>query len=133
MLIGGDYMQSTGKTKNGLNPLLYGYLHSLGSSILLTIIVGFIFHFSSLSEAHIKTFSAVIILISVFWGGFKAAYNCDSRGLFYGLGVGLFFLLSTIFITFLVTEPINFKDVFNRFIICMLGGALGGVIGVFLK
>lgn len=133
MLLGGDQMQGTGKSKNGLNPLLYGYLHTVILSILLAIIIGFTFHFSSLSEANLRTFSIIIIVVSVFWGGFKAAQNSESRGLFHGLLVGVLFLLTTLIVTFLISEPIVFKAVAYRLLYCILGGVLGGITGALLK
>ncbi|HHU31704.1 MAG TPA: TIGR04086 family membrane protein [Clostridia bacterium] len=126
-------MQGTGNNKTGLNPLLYGYLHTVIVAILLATITGLVFHFSSLSESNLRTISIVIIVVSVFWGSFKAAQNSESRGLLHGLMVGLLFLLTTIIITFLISEPLIFKGIANRLLFCVLGGCLGGVIGALLK
>ena len=126
-------MQGTGNSKSRLNPLLYGYLHAVILVVLLAAFTGLVFHFSSLSESNLRTFSIVIIVVSVFWGGFKAAQSSGSRGLFHGLMVGLLFLLTTIVITFLISEPLIFKVIVDRLLFCVLGGCLGGVIGALLK
>ncbi len=126
-------MQNPGKTNARPNPLLFGYLHAMLLSLFFALICGLIFHFSTLSESHLKLFSLIIILLSVFWGGFKAAQNAESKGLLHGLGVGLLFVLSTLVITFLIAEQLMFKAILNRLLLCILGGALGGIIGAFLK
>jgi len=126
-------MPKNEKDKNSLNPLLYGYLHSVILSVLLTLLIGAIFHFSSLSEANLRTFSIVVIALSAFWGGFRAANNSESRGLIHSLFVGILFWLTTILITLFISEPLVVKIILIRLLYCLLGGILGGVTGALLK
>jgi putative membrane protein (TIGR04086 family) len=124
-------MQKSGKL--GKNALFYGYLNAIILSILLGSAFSIAIYYSNLSESHLKTFSAIIIFISVFWGGLKTSQNTESRALFYGMGIGLAYLLTTIVITFLISEPITGKVILNRLLYCIGGGAIGGIVGAFMK
>lgn len=126
-------MQKKSKEVKLLSPLFNGFINSILCSIVLIIIVSLIFHFSSLSEMHLHNFSNLIIVLSVFWGGYKSASQAESRALFHGLGVGGLYLIAMVFLTILISEPLNLKMFLLKALYCSGSGIVGSIIGASFK
>ncbi|WP_227766279.1 TIGR04086 family membrane protein [Zhaonella formicivorans] len=127
-------MQKAGKDHNSLlTPLFNGFLNAIVLSIILVILFSLIFQFSSLSEYHLKSFSQIVLVLSVFWGGFKSARLAESRALFYSFGVGVLYLLTAILLAVLIAEPLSMATVGIKMLYCMSAGVIGGIVGVSFK
>lgn len=121
------------ENSNALVVLFTGFFHALLLTFILVIIVSSIFYFSSLSEYQLTTFSAVITIVSVFWGGYKSCKLAGKKALFYSLGVGLIYLCFAILLSLLIQEPMNFVSIGLKTLYCLGAGVIGGIVAVTLN
>lgn len=100
--------------------------------LILTLFLGFIYYFTSLPES--GYFSLIITGLSVLPAAFYICYRSGSRGLLYGLTIGLgFFLLS--FVIYLIFYQNNSTMIIiaEKLFVSLLAGGLGGILGAILK
>ncbi|KKM12540.1 hypothetical protein SY88_03150 [Clostridiales bacterium PH28_bin88] len=108
-----------------------GVLYALGATLALSVIAGSLLHVTSLPETNLPTFSVIILLLSVFWGGTAASKTTGERGLVQGLAVGMsYFLITSIFTLALFRSHFTAGAVLQKALFSLLAGALGGVVGV---
>lgn len=121
------------ETPNALTILFTGFFHALLVTFILTIIFSLFFYFSPLGEYQLTTFSAVITILSVFWGGFKSCRLAGTKALFYSLGVALIYLLFTILLSLLLKIPIEPAFLGLKTLYCLGAGVIGGIVAVTLS
>lgn len=121
------------ENNSALVVLFTGFFHALLLTFILVILVNSLFYFSSLSEYHLTNFSAVITIVSVFWGGFKSCKMAGKKALFYSLGVGLMYLLFAILLSLFISEPMNFASLGLKTLYCLGAGVIGGIVAVSLS
>ena len=113
-----------------LPPILNGLLNSIVLAIILSIILGVAFFYTPMRETLLPALSAVIIVISVFWGGRITAKSVGSKGLILGACVGLAFFILTGIVTISDGTVITFSAFAKQLGLCLVAGALGGIFGV---
>lgn len=113
-----------------VHPLVQGLLSTIILAMILSIILGIVFFFSPMQETLLSALSAVIIIVSVFWGGRITAKNIGSRGLIFGATVGLIFFILTGIIAIFDGATITFASISKQLGLCLVAGALGGIFGV---
>lgn len=109
-----------------------GILIAVVISFILTLLLSLIYYFTSVQESSIH--SMTIIGISIIAASFYTSLKSGSKGLIYGLFIGLgFFLLSLIvYYIFYESNP-SWIILLEKNIISLSSGALGGTIGAVLK
>ncbi|WP_028307246.1 TIGR04086 family membrane protein [Desulfitibacter alkalitolerans] len=112
------------------HPILNGLLNSVILAIALSVILGIIFFFTPMQETMLSALSAVIIVVSVFWGGRITAKSVGSKGLLFGASVGLTFFVLTGIIAIFDGTTITFSAIVKQLGLCLVAGALGGIFGV---
>jgi len=120
------------RNNNGfLYSIISGITFTIILAILLILIVATVVYFSNLQEHSLYLLSLLILVISVFLGGYRAAKRTGKKGLVTGGGVGLGFFLIILLITFfIVPETLSAWNILIRSIYCLLAGALGGISAV---
>jgi putative membrane protein (TIGR04086 family) len=109
-----------------------GILVTVILSFLLTLLLSLIYYFTSLHESPIH--SIITAGISVLFASFYVSFQSGSRGLFYGLAIGLgFFLLSIIIYYLFYDSNPSWRIVLGKFSVCLASGIIGGTIGAILK
>lgn len=104
-------------------------LVSLTGLLLLAII----YHFTGLMESTLPLIASILLLVSVFSGGFAASKRSGTKGLFHGLGVGVaIFFFIWILMALLLPAGVVFIPLIQKLLLCLAGGALGGIAGVAL-
>ena len=113
------------------NSVLSGVISAVVMSLLLTVILAAILYFLPFPEQHLSPVSLAILLVSVFFGGNRAAKKVGGKGLIAGLWVGLVFFILMILIT-LVTSPASLGLVNStaKLAYSVLAGVLGGISAV---
>ena len=108
--------------------VLIAVILSLGFNLMLSLV----YYFTSLQESLIH--SLIITALSVLTASFYVAYLSGSKGLFYGLtiGIGTFLMNLLIFNMFFVGDP-TWKVVLLKMAFNVFPGAIGGSMGVILK
>ncbi|MBS3969103.1 MAG: TIGR04086 family membrane protein [Clostridia bacterium] len=112
------------------HPILNGLLNSIILAIALSVILGIIFFFTPMQETMLSALSAVIIVVSVFWGGRITAKSVGSKGLLLGASVGLTFFVLTGIIAIFDGTTVTFSAIAKQLGLCLVAGALGGIFGV---
>ena len=101
-------------------------------SLLLTIILGALYYFTSLSESVIYTIccNAIGILISSIYTSYKAG----SKGLIYGISIGGGFVILTI-IVYLIFSSFtpSITILAEKVLVSLVSGGIGGSIGALIK
>lgn len=112
------------------HPVLNGLLSSIILAIGLSLILGIIFFFTPMQETMLSALSAVIIVVSVFWGGRVTARSIGANGLFFGASVGLIFFVLTGIVAIFDGTAITLLAISKQMGLCLVAGALGGIFGV---
>lgn len=100
-------------------------------SILLSFICGLVVYYTSLSELLLPTVGKVILLLTAFYAALSATRVRGSKGLIRGVNMGAaVFIL--VFIATLALQPaaVAIKTFIYSLLLCLVAGALGGVVGV---
>ncbi len=117
--------------------LIYG-LKNLVICFLLTVVILFLSAvvavYANLQAAAVSLMVSVITYLCVGVCGFRVARRSGSNGLLSGAMAGFFYTLVLYLIGCIVFAEISFStSVLLTAVICVLCGAVGGVIGVNVK
>ncbi|NLI93660.1 MAG: TIGR04086 family membrane protein [Peptococcaceae bacterium] len=109
-----------------------GILIALLISFILTILLSAVYYFTSIQESTIH--SLITAGISVLFASFYISYQSGSKGLIYGIsiGVGYFILSIIIFYIFYEGNP-SLIILGEKFLASLVAGGLGGTIGAIVK
>lgn len=101
------------------------------ASLLLVFLSAIIVYYTSLSEAVLPTLGKSILAVAVFIASSLAARDRGSKGLLRGINMGLVIFIISI-ITTLALQPgeFAFKSSLYALCLCLISGAIGGVVGV---
>ncbi|MDK2822956.1 MAG: hypothetical protein PWQ67_1824 [Clostridia bacterium] len=117
-----------------LNSIIKGLIWALFISVILSILITFLLHFTSISETLLPSFASLIFFLSILLGSTISAKSAGNRGLFHGLGVGILYLFFSIIFGIIVsTDPFSWVLFTKKIAYTLLGGALGGIIGIGLS
>jgi len=101
-------------------------------SFALTLILGILYYLTSLQES--LFLSLMCTGSGILIGSAIAARQAHSRGIFYGLVIGLTFFLVTLLVHFLLnSSPPTIGSLVPKFTVYGLSGILGSVFGVMTK
>ncbi|WP_425802014.1 TIGR04086 family membrane protein [Desulfitobacterium sp. Sab5] len=109
-----------------------GILISVLFALILSLFFSLLLAFTSIPESELLF--KFIFGISVFLGAAFASYQAGAKGLYYGLAIGIGFILFLLLV-FAVLAPsspswLNFGE---KSIISLVCSSLGGIIGAILK
>lgn len=112
--------------------VLKGILISALFALILSLFLSLILAFTSLPEST-SSFS-IIFGISVFLGAALTSYQAGTKGLYYGLTVGVGFVLFLLFISSILNSasPAWLK-VGEKAIVSLICSAIGGIVGAIFK
>lgn len=98
-------------------------------AMLLSLVLGLLLSYTSLPESNLSV--NIIFGSSVFIAAFITAYQAGTRGLYYGLSVGLgFILLVLILSTIFWADTPSWLIMAEKTILALVSGGVGGIIGV---
>lgn len=103
-------------------------------SLLLALTSATIVYYSGLKETILPVLGNVIIIISVFWAGCYVSRQHGSKGLVRGVTMGVVFFVLMLIATYIFHPSlISFKAFMQSLAICLISGALGGIMGITLS
>lgn len=112
--------------------VLKGILISALFALVLSLLFSLILAFTKISESELSFH--FIFGISVFFGAALTSYQEGSKGLYYGLAVGLGFVIFLLLISaILASSSPAWLGLAEKSIISLICGAVGGIIGAILK
>lgn len=111
--------------------ILKGILLASILAMLFSLVFGVLLSFTSLPESELSI--NIIFGASVFIAAFVTAYQAGTRGLYYGLSVGIGFILLILILSaiFWSDTPVWLK-LAEKTIVALVSGGVGGIVGVLL-
>ncbi len=109
--------------------ILKGILLASILAMLLSLVFSLLLSYTSLPESELSI--NIIFGSSVFIASFFTAYQAGTRGLYYGLSVGIgFIFLVLILSTILWSDTPSWLKMAEKTIVALVSGGLGGIVGV---
>jgi putative membrane protein (TIGR04086 family) len=112
-----------------LTMILKGILVATVLALLLSIIFGIVLSYTSLPESEL--FLNTIFGFSVFVASFITAHQTGTKGLYYGLAIGIGFSLVVLVLSAVLwSDPPVWLRMGEKALIALVAGGIGGIIGV---
>jgi len=109
--------------------ILKGILLASILAMVLSLVFGVLLSYTSLPESALAI--NIIFGVSVFIASFITAYHAGTRGLYYGLSVGIgFILLVLVLSAILWSDTPSWLKIAEKTIVALVSGGVGGIIGV---
>ena len=109
--------------------ILKGTLLATILAMLLSLVFGVILSFTSLPESELSI--NIIFGASIFIAAFIMAHQAGTSGLYYGLAVGLGFILLVLILSAIFwSETPSWLIMGEKTILALVSGGVGGIIGV---
>ena len=103
-------------------------------TLLSIAVFSFILANTNLNDNYIKPVLVGITFFSVSINSFVALKKLKSKGLIYGLIIGVTYSLILIFTSFFLNSGVLFNMYsYIQIMICIISGILGGILGVNIK
>lgn len=113
--------------------VLKGILTAVAVSLILSAIIGVVYHFSSITGAAIPWLTVVILAVGAFSGALITGKDVGNKGLYYGLATGLVFFLVILLAAKLFMPGQSALGIVYKLLITAAAGTVGGIIGVGLS
>lgn len=127
----------SGETKDkgiSLKTILIGGVAGVILSLLLLCLFAFLFLMLKISTDYIPVFSKAVLLSGTLLGGIISAKNKNRSGWLYGALSGVVYFILLLF--FGIVLKVNMTFEFSKLItglLCVIFGAIGGVLGINMK
>jgi len=109
--------------------ILKGILLASILAMLMSLVFGVLLSYTSLPESELSI--NIIFGTSIFIAAFITAYQAGTRGLYYGLAVGLGFILLVLILSSIFwSETPSWLKMGEKTILALVSGGIGGTIGV---
>ncbi|AHF06757.1 TIGR04086 family membrane protein [Desulfitobacterium metallireducens] len=115
-----------------LSLVVKGILISALFALILSLLFSLILTFTRIPESELSL--RIIYGISVFFGAALTSYQSGTKGLYYGLAVGVGFILFLLLVSaILISSSPAWLGIGEKTVISLVWSAIGGVIGAILK
>jgi putative membrane protein (TIGR04086 family) len=92
--------------------------------------MGLIYYLTPLKENILPILTSIILIFSAFWGGKSASQIAGSKGLIWGLVIGIFLFIIILLATLILGYTVSITAILKKISFCLVGSILGGVFGV---
>jgi len=112
--------------------VMRGVLMAAFFAIVLSAGLGLLLSFTSIPETNLG--SNLIYITSVFAAALMNANRAGTKGLYYGLGIGLGFAIFALAVVavFRATPP-AWLEIGEKTILSLVSGGVGGIVGVLVR
>ena len=109
--------------------ILKGILLASILAMLLSLVFGVLLSFTALPESELSI--NIIFGTSIFVAALVTAYQAGTRGLYYGLAVGLGFILLVLILSSIFwSDTPTWLKMGEKTILALVSGGIGGIVGV---
>jgi len=123
-----------GINSNSLKHLGIGVCMAFAITCMAFLAYAMLITYTNMSERSLPMVVAITTLLSVMVAGFDAAKGATSRGLLWGMGAGLIYVLIMAIIMIIMLPDFSVDSrTFTVILIGIAGGGLGGILGINLK
>lgn len=111
--------------------LLKGVLFAFIITIVLIIVFSLLLTYTSISENKMSLFNTLVMIISITFGSIYVAVMIKEKGWINGGIVGIVYYLILILLNLIFLKSYSLDMFsFSKFIIAIITGIIGGVIGI---
>ncbi len=123
--------KTSNKGNNAILSLTKGTVFSYLLTVIVFIVYGILLAYTEVTEKNIQMVVMITTVVSVLIGGFIASKGVNSKGLLFGMLVGLVYALIMIMISFCVLPVMKITSKMIMIIILSISaGGIGGIIGI---
>ncbi|MEA1962339.1 MAG: TIGR04086 family membrane protein [Bacillota bacterium] len=109
-------------------------LRSIIIAAMLSILYAITVYFTGLKETTFTSAGTIILIISIFSGGYFVSKSYQSKGLVRGISLGIVFFTLLLVLTLIFSaSPLNMKGFFYTLALCITAGGVGGILGISLS
>lgn len=127
-------MSNTNKTNKAIISLAKGSIFSYIITTVIFIMYGLLLTYTDTTEKNMQLIVMITTVFSVLIGGIIASKGVNSKGLIFGMLVGLVYALIMIMVSFCILPNIKITSKMIMIIILALSsGGIGGIIGINTK
>jgi len=109
--------------------ILKGILLASILAMLMSLVFGVLLSFTSIPESVLSI--NIIFGTSIFIAALITAYKASTRGLYYGLAIGLGFILLVLILSSIFwSDTPSWLKMGEKTILALVSGGIGGIIGV---
>ncbi len=111
--------------------ILKGILLASILATVMSLVLGVLLAFTSFPETVLSI--NIILGTSIFIAAFITAYQAGTKGLYYGLAVGVGFILLVLTLSSIFwTDTLSWLRLGEKTILVLVAGGVGGIIGVLI-
>lgn len=122
------------KTNSAIMSLTKGAVFSYLLTAIVFIVYGILLTYTQTTEKNVQMVVMITTVISVLIGGFIASKGVNSKGLIFGMVVGVIYALIMIMISLCVLPDLKITSKMIMIIILSISaGGIGGIIGINTK
>jgi putative membrane protein (TIGR04086 family) len=118
---------------NKIKKCITGVLLAYAITIFIFLVYSILLTYTSMTEQYLNVTVVVTIGISSLIAGIDTAKGQKSRGIFWGALAGIIYILCVIVLMYALSDILNISRAILFFIIAIVFGSLGGVLGINLK
>ncbi|WP_317366550.1 TIGR04086 family membrane protein [uncultured Tyzzerella sp.] len=123
--------KTSNKGNNAILSLTKGTVFSYLLTVIVFIVYGILLAYTEVTEKNIQMVVMITTVVSVLIGGFIASKGVNSKGLLFGMIVGLVYAIIMIMISFCVLPVMKITSKMIMIIILSISaGGIGGIIGI---
>lgn len=122
------------KGLNHISLLFKGLIFSLGITMILIFILSLVLLYTPFKESNIPLFNTIIMIVSITTGSIFLSIKIGENGWINGGILGVLYFLVLVLLNYLFFEPFM-VDMYllGKFILSLITGAIGGIIGINMK
>lgn len=127
-------MANNNKANHAIISLTKGSIFSYIITTVVFIMYGLLLTYTDTTEKNMQLIVMITTVISVLIGGIIASKGVNSKGLIFGMLVGLVYSLIMIMVSFCILPTVKITSKMIMIIILALSsGGIGGIIGINTK
>ncbi|MCL1924169.1 MAG: TIGR04086 family membrane protein [Defluviitaleaceae bacterium] len=118
---------------NKIKKLSTGVLLAYAVTVFVFLIYSILLTYTQMTEEHLNLTVIITVIISGLIAGVDTARGQKSRGIFWGALAGSVYSALLIVLMYSMSDVLNIARAILFFIISIVTGSLGGVLGINLK
>ena len=129
-----NIVEQTSETKKSVSNLIKGIIIAFFITTILIFILSAILTYTNISETFIPIGTVIVSSISILVGAFLSTHHIKKNGIMNGGIIGAIYIITLYILSSIISGNFSINtQAIIMIIICILTGAIGGVLGVNTK
>lgn len=118
---------------NKFKTLCLGVLFAYSITVFVFLIYSILLTYTDITERFLNAVVITTIGISAFIAGAETSKSQKSRGIFWGLLAGSFYIFFVVVLMYTLSDILNIGRAILFLVISLITGGLGGIVGINFK